>query len=91
VTGVRDVGIVTELDVAALVLGLLCLLAPTAALITLREDRTRSMKWVIAGFAVLGAGSVALGVWHWRWLIAVMVIGGLTVLVAGAAGEWRGQ
>jgi uncharacterized membrane protein YhaH (DUF805 family) len=82
---------VTELDVAAWVLGLLCLVVAAFGVVARREDRTRSMNWRTAGVAVLGAGFVALAVSHWLWLIGVVAIGGLVMLVAHLVGEWRGE
>lgn len=79
----------TEYDVGALVFGLLCLAVAVFAVATPRQDRTLSVNWGIAGFALLGAGSVALAACHWRWLLVVMVTGGLTILVAAVMGEWR--
>jgi hypothetical protein len=85
----NDVVIVTGYEVGALVFGLLCVVVAAIASTTPRQDRTLSINWGIAGFAALGAGSIALAVLNWRWLIAVVVIGGLAILVAAFTGEWR--
>lgn len=79
----------TGYEVGALIFGLLCMVVAAGAVTTPRQDRTLSINWGIAGFAVLGAGSVALALWNWRWLIVVMAIGGLAILVAAFVGEWR--
>lgn len=81
----------SDSDVGLLVLGLVCLVVGLFGVVRGGEDRSPSMTWDIGGFVVFGLGSVSLAALHWAWLIAVMVIGGLTVVVAYFVGQWRDQ